>query len=234
MLNKYFKWAYFTEQIKQFRLKMTGLNSKLFFGRLLSPKEVEYLKWGAAKDKIVRFTIPGFREVNEDILQLCRRVAAIEARFACESEEEVREKYERNLYYFSQENFEKAMQVINQQIFDKYNFDSKLVKINVPSELKGIELTVLKKALNKKGWLVQKIETLDEIADDLGGGKYILAPRKKEYKTKENQGIINVGIIMGSDSRPIVYNTAEIRDFYRNSQAVKKADDNNYNNAKVE
>jgi hypothetical protein len=181
----------------------------IYVNYLLSPRELEDLQIKVMnEDKRVVFTHPD-ENIEKQVTKLLKRYASIYSRFAATSKRQVEHNYKDLIEEFSMFNFNKYMKAINHSLFVEYEPDRKIAHVPKPENLRGIELIVLKKALNKSGWMVQVAEKEEE-----DFCTFVIAPRQKEFRTDYNKEIQNSEIRRDLNTKNL-YSELPVSFFYR-------------------
>jgi hypothetical protein len=177
---------------------MELIDNKIIADYLLGPEELRKILNQKSGNQV---EFVSDRRALKNILELHTRYLNLMSRYNANGVNDMRQNRKKLSSQFSLDKFEQQIIEVNRQLIEKYDSKNKVAYIEAPENASTLELILMKKALNKKGWLVMPS------ADD--SNKYAITPRKKEYRTELNKNMRNYDALDGKVS------SMPIRNFYR-------------------
>jgi spore coat polysaccharide biosynthesis predicted glycosyltransferase SpsG len=171
---------------------MKVMHNKILIDYFLTPSEMELLKKEESGSKEIIFNEPSNKNIH-DIFGLLEKYATLKSRYGAENSRGLYSNRVDIINGFDYVRMRDAIPKINVEMIQKYNSNSKTSKITKFEQLSDIEKIILRKALNRKGWLVDIAPKSEKT--------FILAPRYQEYKTHQNKNIKNYDPIRQADGK---------------------------------
>jgi hypothetical protein len=173
---------------------MKVMHNKILIDYFLTPSEMELLKKEESGKEII-YNEPSNKNIH-DIFGLLEKYATLKSRYGVEDSRGLYSNRVDIINGFDYIRMRDSIPKINFEMIQKYNLRSKTSQISKFEQLSDIEKIILRKALNRKGWLVD-IASKSESSES----SFILAPRYKEYKTNQNKNIKNYDPIRQADGK---------------------------------
>jgi hypothetical protein len=178
---------------------MELIDNKIIADYLVGPEELNKIISSRKNGNQVEFVSD--RRALKNILELHTRYINIMSRYNANGVNVLYQNRKKLASQFSLDRFEQQIIDINRQLIEKYDIKNNVAFIEAPENASTLELILMKKALNKQGWIVMPP------ADD--SNKYTISPRRKEYRTELNKNVRNYDALEGKIS------SMPIQNFYR-------------------